>query len=367
MKKLQLLIAVVLVGIVVACTYFIFEYAVHHSINYIWEDLLNTDTKRLLVVPLCIALTTIYFALQHFLDRKSETHEAHGLGGGAIDATIKNFATILLIGFFSLVAGASLGPEAVLVPACMVVGAYVATKLFKGEKQVIGALAGASIIALFAAFFHSFIIGFLAVFLVTKQAKVKLSPQLVVIAVIASGVATLTLNVIDPKQTFFNWPDYSWETRIIDVLIAVGLAVVGYALTFALKAAHDIFVKLRSFEHFKQWWQQALIASVGLSTLYLLGGPLVQFTGNEAIQPMYSQAATLGILGLAWIALIKLLAIGWSKAMGYRGGMVFPVIFLASVLVVIAIQIYPETNFIIALIGTMAGAIAAERKAKILF
>lgn len=367
MKKLQLLFACALVGVIVAFTYFLFEGAVHHSITYIWDTLLNTETKRLLVVPLCVVLTLVFFASQHYLDRKSEGREEHGLGGGEIDASLKNFATILFIGFFSLVAGASLGPEAVLVPACMVAGAYVATKLFKGQKQAVGALAGAGIIALFAAFFHSFLIGFLAVFLVTKQAKIKLSPQLAVIAVVASGASYLTLNVIDPKRSYFNWPDYSWETRIADLFIAIGLAFFGYATTFALKASHDLFEKIRKHDKTALWWQQALVASLGLSLLYLLGGPLVQFTGNQSIEPMYAQAATLGILGLVWIYIIKLLAIGWSKAMGYRGGMVFPIIFVASVLVTIAVQMYPDTNFMLALIGTMVGVIAAERKAKILF
>lgn len=367
MKKLAFLISVILVGIAVALVYFGFEFAVHHSITYIWDDLFNTSEKRILVIPLCVVLSFVFFGLQHRLDRKSETHEAHGLGGGEIDASLKNLGVILLIGFFSLVAGASLGPEAVLVPACMVVGAYMGTKLLKGQKEAVKGLAAAGIIALFAAFFHSFIIGFLAVFLVTKQAKVKLSPQLAVVAILASAASTLTLNIIDPKTTFFYWPDYDWKIKLIDVGIAAILALVGYVLTFAIKGSHDIFAIIRNHDKISTWWQQALLASLGLSLLYLLGGTLVEFTGNQSIAPMINQAATLGVAGLLWIFFIKILAIGWSKAMGYRGGMVFPTIFAASVLVAIAFQFYADTNFMLALIGTMIGVLAAERRAKILF
>ncbi len=367
MKKLQMLVSVILVGVAVALVYFGFEYAVHHSITYIWDDVFNTSTKRALVIPLCVVLSVIFFGAQHLLDKRSENHEAHGLGGGDIDASLKNLGIILLIGYFSLIAGASLGPEAVLVPACMVVGAYMATKLLKGQKEAVKGLAAAGIIALFAAFFHSFIVGFLAVFLVTKQAKVKLSPQLAIVAVLASAASTLTLKVIDPATTYFNWPDYDWKVRLADIGIALALAAVGYITTFALKGSHDIFAAIRSHEKFTAWWLQALLASLGLSLLYLIGGTLVQFTGNESIEPMLSQAATLGVAGLLWIFFVKILAIGWSKAMGYRGGMVFPIIFAASVLVAIAFQFYPETNFMVALIGTMVGILAAERRAKILF
>lgn len=367
MKKLALLLACALVGVTVAFTYFGFEYAVHHSLTYIWDTLLDSENKRLLVVPICVVLTLVFFATQHFLDRKSEGREEHGLGGGAIDARFKNLAIILFIGYFSLIAGASLGPEAVLVPACMVIGAFFGAKLFKNNGQAVKALAAAGIIALFAAFFHSFIVGFLAVFLVTKQAKVKLSPQLAVIAIIASGASYLTLQAIDPSHHYFNWPDYSWVVKLTDLGIAIILALIGYGTTFALKASHDIFEKVRKQAKFSMWWQQALLASLGLSALYLLGGPLVQFTGNQSIEPMLNQAATLGVIGLLWIYIVKLAAIGWSKSMGYRGGLVFPTIFVASVLVAVATQFYAETNFIFALIGTMVGVLAAERQAKILF
>jgi H+/Cl- antiporter ClcA len=318
-------------------------------------------------VPLCIVLSFAFFASQHFLDRKSEGHEAHGLGGGTIDARLKNYVTILIIGFFSLIAGASLGPEAVLVPASMVVGAFVATKLFKANKQVVNALAAAGIIALFACFFHSFYIGFLAVFLVTKQAKVKLNLQLAIVATLAAGVAYLTIVTIDPESQYFTWPHYDWATRFIDILIAAILVVAGYVSTLALKASHDVFEKLRIHEKQTAWWLQALIAGGGLSIFYLIGGPLVQFTGNHAIEPMLNQAATLGVLGLVWIYIVKIVVIGWSKVMGYRGGLVFPMIFIASVLAAIATQFYGDTNFMLALIGAMIGVLAAERKAKILF
>jgi H+/Cl- antiporter ClcA len=367
MKKIALLVGVAVVAVLVALTYFGFEYAVAHSITYIWDTLLDTETKRYLVVPLCMLLTMIFFATQHLLDRKSEGREEHGLGGGAIDARFSNLVTILFIGFISLVAGASLGPEAVLVPACMVVGAFVATKLFKADKQAVKALAAAGIIALFACFFHSFVIGFLAVFLVTKQAKVKLNFQLVFIAIIASATAYFTIITIDPSSHYFNWPGYDWTTRLTDVLIAIVLVIIGYFSTLLLKASHDLLEKIRTHEKLSAWWLQALIAGGGLSALYLLGGPLVQFTGNHSIAPMLSQATTLGALGLLWLYIVKLAAISWSKTMGYRGGLVFPMIFIASILAALATLIYADTNFMLALIGALIGILAAERKAKILF
>ncbi len=102
-------------------------------------------------------------------------------------------------------------------------------------------------------------------------------------------------------------------------------------------------------------------------SLYLLGGSLVEFTGNKSIVPMLGQAASLGAIGLIWLAIVKTVAISWSKAMGYRGGLVFPTVFIASVLVAIAELQVHELNFIYGLIAVMAGVLAAERRANILF
>src|SRR6185312_7764917 len=125
--KLKLFLLTILVGVGVALTYHIFEAIIHNSIDRIWYDWLNTDTHRWVVIPTAIVLTLVYFGVQHFWDRKAEKQESRGLGSMPVP-TVINYVKILGIGFLSLVAGASLGPEAVLVPACMVLGAYVGTK-----------------------------------------------------------------------------------------------------------------------------------------------------------------------------------------------------------------------------------------------
>ncbi len=63
---------------------------------------------------------------------------------------------------------------------------------------------------------------------------------------------------------------------------------------------------------------------------------------------------------------MKLVAIAWSRSMGYRGGLIFPMIFVASALVLILIQIFPQVNFGVGLIAALVGIFAAEKKAKVL-
>lgn len=365
-NKLKLLLSCILVSILVALTYFLFEYAVSHSITYVWDTIFNTANKRYLIIPLSLVGALLFYGLQHYFDPKSESHENHGLGGQPISPTLKNLLFILSLGFFSLLAGASLGPEAILVPACMLIGTYIGVQLFKKNDLSVKALAAAALMALMAAFFHSFIVGVLSVLLVTKQAKIKVSVQLLLIAVIASGSSYLTLKFVDPTNRYFNFPDFSWKIVFVDVTVGLLLVVAGFISTFALKYGHTMFVRFKDRAKLSTWWKLAIVAGVGLSLLYLLGGPLVEFTGNESIAPLVSQASDLGVLGVFAILLIKLLVIGWSKAMGYRGGLIFPMIFVASTLVVLSQLIFADVNFGVGIIAALIGILAAEKKAQIL-
>lgn len=365
--KLKILFTCIAIGVAVALTYYFFEYAFRQGINLIWQDLFNTTNTRWLVVPICLVLALVFFGMQHYLDPNSETHESHGLGEDQANPNFKKFFKILLIGFFSLVAGASLGPEAVLVPASLVAGAIIGSKLLKKENQASQIVSAAAIIALFTAFFHSFIIGMLTIFLVTKVAKAKVTPALIVLGIFASGSAFLVLNIIEPKSnSYFNFPDSSWEVKVVDALIALALVIFGFGSTFALKGIHTLFEKVRFQANKIVWWQHALVAGLVLSIIYLIGGPYIQFTGNEAIKPLLSDAKNLGVLGLLFIIIAKLIAISWSKAIGYRGGLIFPMIFVASGFATISHLIYPESNYMFALIATLAGILLAEKKAKIL-
>lgn len=364
MKKLSLLPATMIVAMLVALTYHIFEQSVHHATSYLWTTLLPSDTVRRLVIPLCLVGGVIFFGLQHYLDPNSESHESKGLGSMPTP-TLANFASIIVIGFFSLIAGASLGPEAILVPACLVVGGFVGSKLYKNDHTIVGLLSAMGLVALFAAFFNSFLTGLLGLLLISKQAKTKLNTGLVVLGSIASAVTVLTLRLID-GQSFISLPPHSWKISLLSILIFALLFVAGWGYTHVLGWAHNSFEKIRQLIKKQPWLWRAVLAGAGLALLYLLGGPLVQFTGNESIEPMFAQASALGSAGLVWLFIVKTLAISWSKALGYRGGLIFPSVFAASVLIAIGRLFDQNISLVLALIVIMTGMLVADRKIKIL-
>ena len=363
MKKLGLILAVIVVGIGVAITYHVFENIVHAGIDLVWYEWFDTDNNRLLVVPLAFVLSFVYFGLQHALDEKAEQNEEQGLGHMA-KPTLSGYVKVLLLGFFSLLAGASLGPEAILVPACMMLGALAGARISK-DPHVIKLLTAAGIIALFTAFFHSLIVGILSVLLVTKQAKTTLSPVLLLTTVVAATTSYATLTLLSGDK-FLSLPHYNWRINAATLVISVVLAGTGYVMIFGMEYAHKAFKKIQDKIQRKDWFIRASAAACGLSILYLLGGPLVEFTGNNAIVPLFNEAASLGLVGLVWVLAVKIAAISWSKAAGYRGGMIFPTIFLAAVMIAM-VQLYVnDFNMIYGLVAVLAGTFAANAKTGIL-
>jgi hypothetical protein len=364
MKLARLTLATIIVSIGSTLTYFIFEAVVSGAINLVWVDWLQTDTARWLVLPLCVALSFGYFASVHFFDKKASNDES--ALGEVPKPTVSNYLKVISIGFLSLFAGASLGPEAILVPACMMVGLYAGTKLFPRQQQVIKLLGLAGFIALFTSFFNSFAIGFLSVFLAAKQAGIKADRIILAIAALSSAVAALLLHFLK-AEAFVKTPTKVWNFHPDHIVIVIGLVASGVMITLLLRVAVDVVSKLRSTAIFRHWTMQAAVASAGLSVIYLIGGPLIEFTGSQSIVPMLQRAPALGTIGLLGLALTKIAAIGWSKAIGYRGGLIFPSIFIASVLVAIAGQYTEGLSFIIGLGAVMVGLIAANQKLKVLF
>ncbi len=363
MKKIGLLLGVAIVGVLVAITYHLFENAVHGAISLVWYDWFNTSQNRIFVLPLAMGISLAFFGIQHVLDAKSEKHREHGLGEMPTPNLV-NFAKVLLIGFFSLLAGASLGPEAILVPACMILGGMIGQRLVGGGEKsgpLVKLFSAAGIMALFTAFFNSALVGVLSLLLVVRQAKVKFQPILLIVAIISSVASYFTLQLIE-AEAYAPLPEYNWSLTLNTVLISILLLGIGYVLVVAMDKVVRLFQSVREYSAFSVWWVRGLLAGGVLGAIYLMGGPLVEFTGNLSIQPLFADAASIGLGGLLLILAAKIAAIGWSKAIGYRGGMIFPTIFLAAVVVAIAQVFVKDYNLIYGMIAVIVGALVANKK-----
>lgn len=353
MQYSKLLGGSAVVGLIVAIVFIIFEFLLHEAIHLVWLDLFDSESHRLVTVGLVMVLGLVYFGAVHYLD-SSEQKKKRTL--------IAELPAMLFIGFLSLFAGATLGPEAVLIPAALICGKLGAGWFRLHEhKQLLGI---SGFVALFVAFFGSLFGGLLGFYLAKKSMSKERFTAIDYVSISLAAIAAYLVLGVFENEGAFRYPGTESGITVVGMVVygLVLLAGVLYQklLGVGLKLANSIASTTRSV-----WWKHALIASGGLATLYMLGGYYVQFTGNEAIVPVFQDATTLGLIGLIWISIVKVAAISWSVAMGYRGGLVFPLVLVASSVVAIATLYTYDFNIVLAIFVFLAGLLYADRNTKL--
>ncbi|MCA9343062.1 chloride channel protein [Candidatus Saccharibacteria bacterium] len=366
MRIVKLAFGAVATGVGVALTYFVFETAVHESIDFVWMDVFNTDANWWLVPILCLTLAFVYFGSRHLLDPKSEKSDDKEALGGLPKVELSNYGKVIIIGYFSLLAGASLGPEAILIPSCMLVGALIAKNLLKTDKRMQGLLGLVGVASLFTAFFGSMFAGLLGLYLGAAEAKAKVNIRILIFAAIGIGSTYFVLTLLEPAS-YFAAPDYSWDFEPAHLVGLVFVFASGFALTWLMGKLETTVQANKKRLSSRDWKKQAIIAGGVLSILYIVGGPLVRFTGNQSIMPMINQASELGLYGLLTVAIIKIITIVWSKTSGYRGGLIFPTAFVASTATVICQLYVTDVSYIYGVIAYFIGAWLINRKTHVLF
>src|SRR6185437_1996241 len=104
---------------------------VNHGTQYIWDDLFHSNVERWRVIPLAVifglALSGLFVLLkqQRLVPPKINSVEAEA---SVERPTLKGLGIITVIGIASLLAGASLGPEASLVALTGGIGMWFAYK-----------------------------------------------------------------------------------------------------------------------------------------------------------------------------------------------------------------------------------------------
>jgi H+/Cl- antiporter ClcA len=333
-----------------------FEWVVKHGTDWIWNDLVDSDDERWRVIPLAIVLSVAFSLVLRFVGeaRWVQPHlDPLGAAEGSEDApapTLQALAAILAVGIASLLAGAALGPEAPLVAFAAGLGAWIASRAAPGPAGQLFVLASAG--ALLVAFFGSLVS--LAIPLALLIQRTKRLPVPAVIAVVVAGLAAwgMLWLIHGNDQGFGAIPEATVHLRDYLAAFLLGLIAVGIGLLlrhFVVRLA-EVTVRV---DRGAAWWLVAAVFGAGLGVLYLIGGETVQFSGGEGSAMLIARADEYGAWALAGIALVKLLATGWSLACGYRGGLVFPSVF-AGVAVSLCVAAFAPS---LAGPGIMIGAI----------
>lgn len=361
------------IGVINALVLLVFEFIGIHITEWLWNDIFQTDSYRWLVLPVSVLLG-LFLTATIKLSRDKRVVSPNETLIDDINAeprSLSGIMGILAIGAASLIAGASLGPEASLMAASAAGGLYAARKLHLNKTKKIFVLA--SVGALLVAFIGSLILVLIPVILLVqewrKQPESKRSSlvQPIALIVVAGVTALITVQWLHHLLggSSFNAMPVFPQLAPHDFAVALGLGFIACFLSIATnKLVHWFHVLAQWFDGrtslgWSKDWLIGIVFSLGLGLLYVFGGPLVQFSGNTGSNLLLENAAQYGVMALITMIIAKVLATAWSKGTGYRGGLVFPSVFSGVALGLLVGQLVPELGGVGAMIGGIAGMLTA--------
>jgi len=362
---LRLMVLVAILGAVSAVITFVFIALVNLLTDLIWEQaplVLGIDTRLFTFLVCTIGGLLVGLLVKLFGDHNAIFFELMQEFGKNGRFDYRHAPGIVITAFISLIAGASLGPEAPLADACGGLGTLAAEKL-KLDEQETRTLGYGGLSAMLGAFITN---PFGGALLSLESAQggatgANLYFWTLFPSLLASAVATMIF--VGLTGSFMS-PLYSFPTYVPivkDLLVAVPFSLVG-AIAGVL-----FMLMFRGLRKLMQPMKSHVVwrGLIGGGVMGLLGVllPLTLFSGEEQTGELIARAGEIGFWMLIVLAFAKLLATTVLLTTGWKGGYIFPIMFASAALGLAVSLLFPGIPVAVAVAGTMAGALVAALKA----
>ena len=365
---LRLILLGGLIGIPAALLAAGFLALVHLIEEWLWDDLpaaLGSSTPPwYLVVGLPVVGALVVVAARTLLPGDGGHSPLAGIGGGVTPLAYGPGVALAAIGTLGF--GAVLGPEAPLIALGSVVGMAVTPMVRLGQRETQVVATAGSFSAISALFGGPVVAGVLLLESgVGLGAAVipALLPGLVAAAVgylIFTGLGDwggLQATVLSVP----NLPAYD-GTRVVDLVIAVAIGLIAALLIFAVKriasAVNGLHRGRMSLAGLLVGGGLAVGVLAQLATMLGVSSQDVLFSGQTSIPVLVAEDSTRVLL-----VLLVAKALGYAICLGcgFRGGPVFPAIFLGVGLGMLAVVWFDVSPTLAVAVGTAAGMAATTR------
>jgi H+/Cl- antiporter ClcA len=162
------------------------------------------------------------------------------------------------------------------------------------------------------------------------------------------GGGRLSLAVSLPPYPGARLPDL-----VTGALIASAAALVGMGAVYAFRAAHPIFHRIRN---------PLLMTTVGgflLGILGIVGGPITLFKGLDQMKELAQDVGEYTAAGMGLVTLVKIAALVIAGTCGFRGGRIFPSVFIGVALGLTFNLVWPEIPAALAVSSALLGLLLA--------
>ncbi|WP_084106112.1 ion channel protein [Demequina sp. NBRC 110056] len=261
-------------------------------------------------------------------------------------------ALTLILG---LAGGVSLGPESPIIAIAIAVAVWF-TKRFAKHVTVELALMMAAAGMLGAMFGSPVAAALLLTEMVAAAKRGGLLWDRLFAPVAAAAAAALTADwlgvaLIAPESPGPVSP--TLELLLWGIVAALAAALLGIGAAWAMPRLWRLLRRLSN---------PVLYATLGglvLGILGAIGGPITLFKGATQTADLIQQSDTFSTADLIWLAVIKTIALTVAAAAGFRGGRIFPAVFIGAAAGLAVQSFVPDLPLQIALACGVLGAVLA--------
>jgi H+/Cl- antiporter ClcA len=283
------------------------------------------------------------------------------LTGEAPPIDYRTFPGLLLTSFFSLLSGASVGPEGPLTLLVAYVTGWLGKKLKIAEQAQFGFLMAGLASAL------NGLIGnplFAAVFATEQQEGEKQGAlQFLMWNLVAGAIGYIFFVLVGFPAFAASIPFTPVDVITIGyALFSIVLGIIGALVALFIGVSFQIFGKVTDRVFGDRFIARVMTAGVIVAIVgYFL--PELMFSGETQIHSIINNPAAYGVFTLLAFAILKVLLLGLSFKSGYLGGPIFPTLFSTTMVALAVSLLFPSVPLALLFTCMVAATIALVLRA----
>jgi len=173
---------------------------------------------------------------------------------------------------------------------------------------------------------------------------------------VSAGAGSLTMTLLAHPSFAISMPAYD-SVQAIDLLSAAVIAVIGAAIGVLVVVGFRVLHPL--FHAIGNPLVYITLGGVVLGVLGAIGGPLTLFKGLDQMAELITDRSGYGAGTVLLLIGIKLAALAVASAAGFRGGHIFPAVFIGVALGVLANSLVPSIPLVVAVSAGVLGIVLA--------
>jgi H+/Cl- antiporter ClcA len=246
--------------------------------------------------------------------------------------------------------GISLGPENPIIAIIVGVVVWAGSRLLPGveTKAWVGLAAAGTVGAMFgtpvaAALLMSEMLG--------GEGKEPVWDRLFA-PLVAAGAGSITMVLFEQPNFALAVDPYltpRWLDLLTGCIIALLAIAVGMIAVWTFPRAHSFFISLR---------HPVLMLGLGgflLGILGVIGGPITMFKGLAEMKSLAEGASSYTVAAMALILVVKIVGVLIAATSGFRGGRIFPMVFVGVAFGILASKVIPDVPLSLAIACSVLG------------